>query len=170
MRFHIHNLMALCLFSVLVLIISNSGYADESDIEKQQALQKEIEHSLVAPCCWNMTVDQHDSQASRQVRAKIAELIKQGKTKDEILAYFVAQPQYGERILATPSQKTLLGKLAYWLIPIAIVLGIFVVGKTINRFSQGTPQKQNKPTPVTEQKSEPSIWDKKVENELKNYD
>jgi hypothetical protein len=37
-----------------------------------QSLQKDIEHSLVAPCCWNMTVDQHESPASHRVRDKIA--------------------------------------------------------------------------------------------------
>ena len=138
----------------------------ESDGDKDlQSLQKEIEHSLVAPCCWNMTVDQHESSASHKVRDKIAELLEQGKTKEEIHTYFIAQPQYGERILAAPSQKTFLGKMAYWLIPIVFIFGGLIAGKTIRSLSKAKSAKsaQHKKTD-----SQPGgdRWEQKVEDEL----
>jgi cytochrome c-type biogenesis protein CcmH len=132
---------------------------------EQKELQADLEHSLVAPCCWNMTVDQHDSPKSREVRAKITELVKQGKTKNEILRYFAAQPQYGERILATPSQDTLLGKSAYWLIPVAILFGAVVVVGSLKRWSR--PEEQNVKTVKSTEKPENSSYAEKVENELK---
>ncbi|MCH6559667.1 cytochrome c-type biogenesis protein CcmH, partial [candidate division KSB1 bacterium] len=130
-----------------------------------QSLQKEIEHSLVAPCCWNMTVDQHESPASHKVRDKIAELLEQGKTKEEILTYFTAQPEYGERILAAPSQKTFLGKMAYWLIPIVFIFGGLIAVKTIKNLSK---VKSTKPAQHENIDNKPSgnKWEQKVEDEL----
>ena len=137
----------------------------ESDGDKDQSLQKEIEHSLVAPCCWNMTVDQHESPASHKVRGKIAELLEQGKTKEEILTYLAAQPEYGERILAAPSQKTFLGKMAYWLIPIAFIFGGLIAVKTIRSLSKAKPAK---PAHHEKTESQPygDKWEQKVEDEL----
>ncbi len=166
-----YKLIGMCSLIIIAVIFATNASSDESDEAKQQALQKDIEHSLIAPCCWNMTVDQHDSPAAGKVRAKIAEMLTDGKSKEEILAYFVAQPQYGERILATPSQKTLLGKLAYWLIPIALVFGVIVVGMVISRLSQSKTPRQTTPAKTAEKdQSAPSSWDEKVENELNNFE
>jgi len=161
-------LLGIILISLAFLIWPESTITDETDTKKEQTLQGEIEHSLVAPCCWNMTVDNHESGASHEVRNKIAVMIKQHKTKDEILQVFVEQ--YGERILASPSQDNLLGKLAYWLIPIAIVLGIFVVGKTLGRLSYSNDKNQIKQPKRSQQQSQASYWDKTVEEELKRIE
>lgn len=144
--------------------------AEETDQNKQEALQAEIEHSLVAPCCWNMTVDHHDSPASRKLRTQITQFIKAGKSKEEILEYFSSPSQYGERILASPSQKTLLGKSAYWLIPIAFVFGVLVVGMTIRRLSGPTAQEPAKKSRPSESSKKGSPWDDRVEEELSNFE
>jgi cytochrome c-type biogenesis protein CcmH len=143
--------------------------AEEVDPAKQQALQAELEHSLVAPCCWNMTVDQHDSPASREVRKKIAELIQQGKTKDEILAYFVAQPNYGERILASPSKNTFLGKTAYWITGTVLVLGGLIVAVSLRRMVKPSGQRPQAP-PKAASTGKPGNWDERVERELADFE
>ena len=132
-----------------------------------QSLQKEIEHSLVAPCCWNMTVDQHNTGAGPRVRAEISELIKAGKTKQEMLDYFVAK--YTERILSAPSQKTFLGKMAYWLIPIVFIFGGLIAVKTIKSLSKA---KSEKPAQYKKAESQPGgdKWEQKVEDELSELD
>lgn len=155
---------------ISLVLITMQAMADDADVSKQEALQKEIEHSLVAPCCWNMTVDQHDSPKSHEVKIKISELLKQGKSKQEILDYFVAQPQYGERILAAPSRKSLLGKMAYWLIAMAMVFGAVVVGYTIKRLSQSKAPQPDKSTPSPAQQASAEKWDKIIENELKSFE
>ncbi|MFQ6113676.1 MAG: cytochrome c-type biogenesis protein CcmH [bacterium] len=161
------NLFGLGLISIVLVASSGVTFSDEASKNQQEALQAELEHSLVAPCCWNMTVDQHESAASHEVRKKIAAMIKQGKSKDEILNAFVKQ--YGERILASPSQKSVLGKLAFWLIPIALVIGMLIVGKTINRLTS-IPKKQDKRPGTPKQKEPSSHWDKRVEEELKDFE
>jgi len=54
-----HKHMIICTIILLLFTLPILLAADES-IDKmlnedQQKLQAEIEHSLVAPCCWNMT-------------------------------------------------------------------------------------------------------------------
>ncbi|MCH8018652.1 cytochrome c-type biogenesis protein CcmH [candidate division KSB1 bacterium] len=149
--------------AVLISALETDGSDD------LQSLQKDIEHSLVAPCCWNMTVDQHESPASHRVRDKIAELLEQSKTKEEILTYFTAQPQYGERILAAPSQKNFLGKMAYWLIPIVFIFGGLIAVKTIRSLSKAKPAK---PAQYKKTESQPDgdKWEQKVEDELSELD
>ena len=161
--------MTTVLFLLLAVPAALISVPKLDDPDNLQSLQKEIEHSLVAPCCWNMTVDQHESPASHKVRDKIAELLEQGKTKEDILTYFAAQPEYGERILAAPSQKTFLGKMAYWLIPIVFVFGGLIVVRTIKSLSKA---KSTKPGQHKKVESQPSNdkWEQKVENELSKLD
>lgn len=165
---------AVLALSAMTLILIFGEATANPDTEKQ-ALQAELERSLVAPCCWNMTVDQHDSPASREVRQKISELLDQRKTKEEILAYFTSQPQYGERILASPSQKTLLGKVAYWFAAAALLLGAVIVALVIKRLvrptASSTPTKHvemSSDAPV--KKDESSYWEKRVEDELARFE
>ncbi len=138
--------------------------------DKQRALQAEIEHGLVAPCCWNMTVDQHESPASKQVRKQVAEMILTGSSKDEILDFFSAPEQYGERILATPSQKTLLGKSAYWLIPVVFLFGAGIVVLAIRRMSRVKVAQQNQQKRAKKQASASPDLSERVEEELKQLD
>ena len=140
---------------------------ESDDVNAVQSLQKDIEHSLVAPCCWNMTVDQHDTGAGPRVRAEISELIKAGKTKQEMLDYFVAK--YTERILSAPSQKTFLGKMAYWLIPIVFIFGGLIAVKTIRSLSKAKPTKPDQHK-KTESQPNGDKWEQKVEDELSELD
>jgi cytochrome c-type biogenesis protein CcmH/NrfF len=170
------------LITLLLFMSFNISLADVELTEAQKKLQADIEHSLIAPCCWNMTVDQHESPAARQVREQVTKLILQGKNKQEILTYFVSQPQYGERILATPAQDNLLGKLAYWLIPVAFLVGFVAIYATVKRLSrkpktgdetQGpqtseTAVSQSEPLPEAQEPDD--FWQKKVENELSEFD
>ncbi len=167
MKTRLSALSALSLIGLLFTL----GIAANTDADKQ-ALQAECEHSLVAPCCWNMTVDQHDSPASRQVRQKISELIDQGKNKAEILAYFTSQPQYGERILASPSQNTLLGKVAYWFAAAALILGAGIVVLVLRRIVRPSASKAKleASTATAVKKDEPSSWEKRVEDELAKFE
>ncbi|MCG8607490.1 cytochrome c-type biogenesis protein CcmH [bacterium] len=169
--------------SIAVIFVTMAGlatngklhqvYADDTGQDSLKTLQKEIEHSLVTPCCWNMTVDQHPpSPVTRKVQTEIAEFLKQGKSKEEILDYFASQPQYGERILAAPSQKTLLGKLAYWLIPLAFLVGLIIAGKTIKSLARKSGPKQAPEIPATQvpDKKPPSQWDDRFEKEFRDFE
>ncbi|MFQ6604780.1 MAG: cytochrome c-type biogenesis protein CcmH [Fidelibacterota bacterium] len=87
--------------------------------DNRDELIKELKQSLMAPCCWSGTVYDH---GHGQLEAEIEDFVNQGKTKDEILKYYVGI--YGERILAVPVASGF--NLFAWIIPI-IIAGIGVV-------------------------------------------
>lgn len=126
--------------------------------EQQDALVKELEQSLMAPCCWSGTVYDHGhAEMSRQIRTLVAE----GKTKAEIMTYFV--DQYGERILATPKAEGF--NLMAWIAPLLIaLLGVGVLVKFLK-----TPRSTPPPAPSkTETAGIP--YDAQIERELKDLD
>ena len=63
-----------------------------------ERLIREIEDTLIAPCCWNQPISQHYSEVSEQMRREVRAMVAAGRTKRDILDHFVAR--YGERILA----------------------------------------------------------------------
>jgi cytochrome c-type biogenesis protein CcmH len=78
---------------------------------------------FIAPCCWSENLTVHNSQVAEQLRAQIAEMVRAGKSDDDIKAALVGA--YGKRILALPE-----GGQRAWLFvtPVAAVaLGLIFV-------------------------------------------
>ncbi|HRR25528.1 MAG TPA: cytochrome c-type biogenesis protein CcmH [Acidobacteriota bacterium] len=78
----------------------------------QEQEAKAIENLLIAPCCWRQPVAVHYSAAADEVRMEIRTLLTQGRSRQEILDYFVAE--YGAQILAKPPAEGF-GAVAYYL-------------------------------------------------------
>lgn len=68
-----------------------------------------LEGRIIAPCCWNQTIDIHGSEPSYELRREIRKRLKAGESADAIEASFVAR--YGSKILAVPDTSPL-GSLA----------------------------------------------------------
>ena len=64
---------------------------------------REIETILIAPCCWSQPVSRHYSEAADQIRKQVRLMLAAGKSKQQILDYYVTA--YGERILASPRPR-----------------------------------------------------------------
>lgn len=62
-----------------------------------------LESRLYAPCCYNGTLDSHESELARELRKEISGRLAQGESADAIQADFVAR--YGDRVLAARSDK-----------------------------------------------------------------
>ncbi len=105
--------------------------------EGKDALQRELEYEIMAPCCYGSPVGDHDSEAARQVKARIAGLLAEGKTKEEIIDLFVAE--YGERILARPRAQGF-NLLAYIIPPLILLVGGLLFVYFISRIKGSTPQ------------------------------
>jgi cytochrome c-type biogenesis protein CcmH len=74
------------------------------DSSGRAALSKQIEHKLMAPCCWSESVAKHISPASTEMKKQIAAMVDEGKTEREIIEHF--KRQYGARILVEPEGLT----------------------------------------------------------------
>lgn len=84
----------------------------------------EITNNLTCTCGCNMVVSACEGamecSAAKNITEEIAQLVEEGKTKDEIIRYFVQTN--GERILAAPTKKGF--NLTAWILPfIVIALG-----------------------------------------------
>ncbi len=88
---------------------------------------KDIQKELMCQCGCTMVVDVCDCETANQIRTKITELMSQGQSKEQIIAYFVGQ--YGEKMLASPAKKGF--NLIAWVLPFATVVaggtGLFFI-------------------------------------------
>jgi cytochrome c-type biogenesis protein CcmH len=136
-----------------------------SGANSKQAAEKarEIEDNLIAPCCWSQPVSQHYSEVSEQIRQEVRAMVDAGKSRDEILDYYVAK--YGERILATPRAKGF-NALAYILPWAALGLGAALLIALL--------WKRRSPTPALVPDGLPpasdSRYDEIIEKELRDLD
>ncbi|MGE5443720.1 MAG: cytochrome c-type biogenesis protein CcmH [Ignavibacteriales bacterium] len=144
---------------ILGLLIPKS-IADDFDKEA-----REISYLLMCPVCEGQTVAESNSQLANQMRAIIREKLQEGKSKDEIIAYFVSR--YGETILGAPPAKGVNWLL--WTLPaLALLVGGGVIGlflyKSKEEGEKSQEESQNPPA-----QSEPEYIEK-LDKELKEFE
>lgn len=83
-----------------------------------------IASELFCPVCENIPLDVCDTEACRQWRALIKQMLTEGKSEEEIKQYFAES--YGVRVLAEPPAEGF-NWLAYLIPPIAFLLGAFLL-------------------------------------------
>lgn len=79
------------------------------DLQEYVEGASRLEGRIIAPCCWNQTIDIHGSEPSYQLRREIRRRLKAGESPEAIEASFVKR--YGAKILAVPDTSPL-GSLA----------------------------------------------------------
>ena len=136
-------------FGLLILFVST--LIAETD------LATDIKQSLISPCCWAGTV--YDLDHNPEMEEQINQFIFQGKTKQEILEYYIGL--YGERILAVPIAEGF--NIMVWVTP--ILAGM--IGITFLFFFLRTPN--DIPSSVISTPSEVP-FDDEIEKELQKMD
>jgi cytochrome c-type biogenesis protein CcmH len=77
------------------------------DLQEYVPGASRLEGRIMAPCCWNQTIDIHGSEPSYQLRREIRRRLKAGETADAIEQSLVQR--YGAKILAVPDSSPLGG-------------------------------------------------------------
>ena len=120
------QLCAFCVFLVVALAVvlnPTVAFAQSADEDLEREAQA-IDKMIMCPVCPAETIDQAQVEISFQMRAVIREMLAEGRTRDEVLDYFV--DRYGADILAAPPKSG--ANLVAWILPIAGVLaGIAVL-------------------------------------------
>jgi cytochrome c-type biogenesis protein CcmH len=146
--------------AVAILLSALVSFGAEATQAKDKA--REIEDNLVAPCCWSQPVSQHDSEISSQIRNEVSRMVAAGKSRDEILDFYIAK--YGERILVTPRAKGF-NSLAYILPWAALPIGAWVLILLLRKLRSPASAPAPSPLPVAD-----SRYDSVIEKEMKEMD
>ena len=111
----------------------------------------------MAVCCWSGTVYDH---GNKEMEIEIAGMVNTGKTKTEILDYFI--DKYGERVLAVPKAEGF--NVFAWLVPIFIFgLGLTIIFLYIRTSKDET-------TSVPSHADDSIAFSDEIERELKELD
>jgi len=107
----------------LALLIAFQVNADT--LEDQIA---EISGELMCPVCEGQSVAESNAQLARDMRAVIKTKLLEGKSKEEIIDYFVSS--YGETILASPPPRGF--SVILWLLPVlSVLIGGAIILRTV---------------------------------------
>ena len=121
------SLMPVCAFCLVVALVFalwvGAVQAQSADEELEREAQA-IDKMIMCPVCPAETIDQAQVEISFQMRAVIREMLAGGKTRGDILDYFV--DRYGEDILAAPPKSGV--NLVAWILPVVgVVAGLAVL-------------------------------------------
>ena len=102
-------------------VASAQSGADGSAYEEAEA--QAIDRMLMCPVCPAQTIDQTEVPLAKQMRAQVRELLSEGKTRKEVLAWFSAPERYGPGVLAEPPRSGFY--LIAWIVPgVAVVIAL----------------------------------------------
>jgi cytochrome c-type biogenesis protein CcmH len=156
MKFSIVCSICALLITTTVWAVPSSGPQPAPVSEKE----REIEDLLIAPCCWTQPVSQHYSEAAETIRKEVHEMVAAGKSRDEILNYYVSR--YGERILAAPRPKGF-NALVYILPWVALIAGAWLLFLLLKKLR--APAAAPAPSPLPD-----SRYASVIEKEMKDLE
>ena len=126
-----------------------------------------IASQLFCPVCENTPLDVCPTEACRQWRDLIRQMLAEGKSADEIQQYFVEN--YGARVLSEPP-RTGLNWLVYLVPPAAFLLGAFLLFRGLRSWQAQTRLAAAEAAPESEAQTAPPAGDEyvtRLEEELK---
>ena len=135
------SLWQLCvlLLTLSLLAVSATAVSAQSADEALEREAQAIDKMLMCPVCPAETIDQAQVEISFQMRAVVRELLAEGRTRQEVLDYFV--DRYGADILAAPPKSGT--NLVAWILPIvgvaAGLMGVFLVIRAMTRAQRSVP-------------------------------
>jgi cytochrome c-type biogenesis protein CcmH len=113
--------------------------------ERLDALTREVASQLRCPVCQGESNQDSPSSLSQEMRAIVRQQLAEGRTPEQVKAYFVSK--YGEWILLEPPASGFTGLV--YLIPIVVLLaGIALVVVVVRRWTaaQAAPDAVNSAT------------------------
>ena len=109
---------------------------DETEIDVKT---REVAKTLRCTVCQSESIWESGSPFARQVRESIREQVEQGKSAEDIRAYFL--DRYGDYILMQPPARGV--NWVVWIGPFAVlIVGGFLLYRTLTRWVASTPAPQ----------------------------
>jgi cytochrome c-type biogenesis protein CcmH len=117
---------------------SAASAAEDSILE---ARTTEVASTLRCPVCQGESIQDSPSELAQDMRAVVREQLREGKTPEEIKAYFVSK--YGEWILLEPSMSGL--NVLLYVFPVFLVVGGLAIVVFLVRRWTTAPQTTEQP-------------------------
>lgn len=115
------------------------------DSPKQEADYRALIQELRCPQCQNNNIADSNATISTDMRAKTLELLKEGKSKDEVVDYMIER--YGNFVTYNPPMTP--ATIMLWVLPlILIALGLGFVLRRKKAKPQAVNSSQNFATPI----------------------
>jgi cytochrome c-type biogenesis protein CcmH len=125
--------VALLLVFGLALLPAHSVSAASDTLEQQV---QDIAAQLRCPVCQNLSVADTPSELGRNMRALIRDQLQQGRTRDQIIAYFV--DKYGTWILLEPERRGF-NLIVWWGPVLGLLGGLAGLVLVVRRWVRATP-------------------------------
>ena len=123
------GLLVAGLLGLVCLLSGLARAATPADLEDRV---REIASELRCVVCQNLSVADSPSDLAKEMRNLVREQVEQGKSREEIQAYFVSR--YGEFVLLSPPKRGF--NLLVWMLPfLAIGVGAGVVYLVARRWT-----------------------------------
>ncbi|MBG9989561.1 MULTISPECIES: cytochrome c-type biogenesis protein [unclassified Pseudoalteromonas] len=110
------------LLLTLSLFVSISAFAEQDryqfDNNKQAILFEELTKELRCPKCQNQNIADSDAVVAKDLRDKVLVLVKEGKSKDEVIDYMI--DRFGYFVHYDPPVTP--ATLVLWVLPVLIVI------------------------------------------------
>ncbi len=153
------------LHTLLITFFIIAAVLDASAAKSIDDQVKEIAYLLMCPVCQGQSVGESNSNLAHDMRDIIRKQLEEGKSKEEILTYFVNS--YGESILASPPPKGI--KWLLWLLPgVAIVFG--GLGIILFLYKSQSNKNDDKHTSENTRPEVDNDYIKRIEEELEKGD
>lgn len=130
------HLKILCLLFFSLSAFSVIETHKFTSLEQEQAYQQ-LTQQLRCPQCQNNNIADSNAIIANDMRAKVYELLQQGKNKQQIIDYMVQR--YGNFVTYDPPFT--LSTALLWLIPVLLLL--LGINLLFRRKSQASPQAQD---------------------------
>jgi cytochrome c-type biogenesis protein CcmH len=127
----------------------------------------EIGANLMCQCGCTMVLASCDCGTAEQMRGEIRDMLGQGKSKPDILNYYVGK--YGEKVLAAPVAQGF--NLSAYITPFAAILvGASVIGLIVRQWVIRTRTGVPQPAPVAVTYTSPDELRARLQQELQVYE
>lgn len=101
-----------------------------------EARVRAVAAELRCPVCQGESILDSPAELAQQMKAVVRDQLREGRTPDEIKAFFVAR--YGEWILLRPAMKGL--NIALYVFPVLVVIGgLALVAMLVRRWTSPPP-------------------------------
>lgn len=140
---------------------------EPAQVEQPAPGERELFSRLIAPCCWNQTLDIHGGDAPDRLRAELRARLLAGESIESIEADMVAR--YGERVRAA-SRSSQLAVSSLVVVGVALV-SLVAVGLMLRRWARASARtvSSGKPDKKTDA-AEDAALEARLDAELRALD